>query len=477
MHIKKLVNQKIKTMRKSTFGITAALAVALLFNACSGKTSDNKKENMSPKSKTKFSGFQVKHPEWIKKANIYEVNIRQYTPEGTFKAFETHLPRLKEMGVDILWLMPVYPIGEKNRKGKMGSAYSVKDYVSVNPDLGTMDDFKELVKKIHEAGMHVIIDWVANHTAWDHPWAQEHPDWYTKDSTGNFMPPKGTDWSDVIDLNYDNLEMRIEMINSLKFWVKETGIDGFRCDVAGMVPTDFWNLARKELDSIKPVFMLAEAEQIDLHYKAFDMTYGWNFHHLMNDVAQGKKTVKAFDEYFKKDSTIYPPDAIRMYFTSNHDENSWNGTVYERMGDAYKAMAVLTFTIPGMPLIYSGQEAGLSKRLAFFEKDLINWKNDQNLIPFYTKLIALKKNHPALWNGAEGGSMQRIKTNADDKIFAFKRQKGEDVLIALFNFSAESQKINLKLNEDKQLKDIFTEKEFSNEQELNPWEFSVYVNN
>ncbi|MCF6240788.1 MAG: alpha-glucosidase C-terminal domain-containing protein [Bacteroidales bacterium] len=464
-------------MRKLTRILTGVFIITTIFYACSGNKSTEQKENMKEQAKNNFSKFKVKHADWVKTANIYEVNIRQYTKEGTFKAFEAHLPRLKEMGVDILWLMPIFPVGEKNRKGGMGSAYSVKDYVAVNPDYGTMEDFKNLVAKVHENGMHIILDWVANHTAWDHPWTQEHPDWYTKDSTGNFMPPKGTDWSDVIDLNYDNLELRIEMINSLKFWVKEANIDGFRCDVAGMVPTDFWNTARKELDSIKPVFMLAEAEQADLHYKAFDMTYGWNFHHLMNEVAQGKKTVKAFDAYFKKDSTVYPADAIRMYFTSNHDENTWNGTVFERMGDAYPAMAVLTFTIPGMPLIYSGQEAGLNKRLAFFEKDLIDWEGGKDFKAFYARLIKLKKEHPALWNGAEGGSMQRIATSADDKIFAFIRKKGNDELIAVFNFSPETQKVKLTTKEGVSFKDIFTEKVFSNEQELKAWDYKVFVNN
>lgn len=464
-------------MRKFTQILTVVFLITTIFYACTSNNQKDEKKDMKEPVKESFSNFKVKHADWVKKANIYEVNIRQYTPEGTFKAFEEHLPRLKEMGVDILWLMPIYPIGEKNRKGGLGSAYSVKDYVSVNPDYGTMEDFKELVAKAHENGMHIILDWVANHTAWDHPWTKEHPDWYTKDSVGNFMPPKGTDWSDVIDLNYDKLELRIEMINSLKFWVNEANIDGYRCDVAGMVPTDFWNMARKELDAIKPVFMLAEAEQVDLHYKAFDMTYGWNFHHLMNEVAQGKKTVKDFDEYFKKDSTVYPADAIRMYFTSNHDENTWNGTAFERMGDAYPAMAVLTFTIPGMPLIYSGQEAGLNKRLAFFEKDVIDWKNGKNLVPFYTQLIKLKKEHPALWNGAEGGSMYRIKSSVDDKIFAFIRKKGDDELIAVFNFSAETQKVKLETQSGKGFKDIFTDEVFSNEQELKAWEYRVFVNN
>ena len=264
----------------------------------------------------------------------------------------------------------------------------------------------------------------------------------------------------------------------MKFWVEETDIDGFRCDVAGMVPTDFWNETRKKLDSIKPVFMLAEAEQEDLHYQAFDMTYAWNFMHLINDIAQEKKSVKELDNYFKKDSTVYPPDALKMYFTTNHDENSWNGTVFERLGDAYQAMAVLTFTVPGMPLIYSGQEAGLNKRLKFFEKDLIDWKSNNDLRPFYSKLLLLKKEHPALWNGNEGGSMERINSTDDNAVFAFLRQKDNDKIIVVLNLSPKDKDIELNIDKNNNFKDIFTKNTLdSTHFIMKPWEFRVYINN
>jgi len=376
--------------------------------------------------------------EWCKDATIYEVNIRQYTPEGTINAFAEHLPQLDSLGVDILWLMPIFPIGEENRKGGMGSAYSVKDYQAVNPDFGTLEDLKNLVAKAHKLGMHVILDWVANHTAWDNELTVQHPDWYKKDSLGNFTPPV-PDWADVIHLDYDNIEMQKYMINSLKYWVNEANVDGFRCDVAMMVPTDFWEEARAELDSIKPMFMLAEADQPDHLVKAFDMNYGWELHHIMNQIAQGKMGTKELDTYFHKYDSLYQSDDIRMNFTSNHDENSWNGTVNERMGDAAEMMAVFSYMVPGMPLIYSGQEAGLDKRLAFFEKDSIEWASS-NYRNLYIKLNNLKKRNKALWNGSNGGSLKRINTTSDN-VYAFERELEGEKVIAFFNMSDTLQQI------------------------------------
>jgi len=454
-----------------------AMALFLVFSACNNQSVDDQEEKLDSIETNDFKEFTVQHVDWVKTANIYEVNLRQFTKSGTIKDFEKHLPKLKELGVDILWFMPIHPVGEKNRKGGMGSAYSVKDYKKVNPDFGTMDDFKTLVTKIHEMDMYVILDWVANHTAWDNVWVETYPEFYTKDSLGNFMSPKDTDWSDVMDLNYDNQELRKEMTDALKFWVTEANIDGYRCDVAGFVPTDFWDKVREELDAIKPVFMLAEWESADMHYKAFDMSYGWEFHHIMNLVAKGEKSVKDIDAYFEKDELNYPANAIRMYFTSNHDENSWNGTVMERMGDARKAMAVLSVTIPGMPLIYSGQEAGLNKRLEFFEKDEIDWESGENLRPLYKSLLNLKKEHPALWNGDEGGKMTRIKTSDDDKIFAFSREKGDDLVYVVFNFTKDTQKVKLEVElSESAYKDIFSENMLDSEEfEMQAWEYRIYV--
>jgi 1,4-alpha-glucan branching enzyme len=377
----------------------------------------------------------VVNPEWSKNANIYEVNIRQYTEEGTFKAFQDHLPRLKEMGVDILWLMPIHPIGEKNRKGTLGSYYSIRDYKAVNPEFGTMEDFKELVHTAQSMGFKVILDWVANHTAWDHHWISENPEFYTRDSLGNMISPY--DWTDVADLNYDVPEVSDAMLDALKFWVEEAGIDGYRCDVAGMVPTEFWERVRSELDAIKPVFMLAEAEQVDHHYRAFDMSYAWELHHLFNRIASGEKDANDLASYFERHDTTYPAAAYRMIFIDNHDENSWNGTVEERLGDASDLFAMLCYTLPGMPLIYSGQETGLDKRLEFFEKDVIVWDDDFPLMDFYTQLSVLKHDNMALWNGRFGGTMTRIKTTNDTRIFAFLRERSDSKVLVIANLSVE----------------------------------------
>ena len=462
----------MKTFSKNSylkfFPIILIFFILLLQTSC-----NNQNKKMKEKEQT---ANKLVHPEWSKNTNIYEVNIRQYTPEGTLKAFEKHLPRLKKMGVDMIWLMPIQPIGEKNRKGGLGSYYSIKDYMAVNPEFGTMKDFKGLVEKAHQLGMHVILDWVANHSAWDNKMIEEHPDWYTKDSAGNFVSPY--DWTDVVDLNYDNPEMRKYMIDALKFWVVEADIDGYRCDVAGMVPIDFWNDARQELDKIKPVFMLAEAEEPPHHEKAFDMSYAWNLHHIMNDVAKGKKNANDLAAYFTENDSKFSEEDYRMAFTSNHDENSWNGTEYERMGDGALTFAAFSATVPGMPLIYSGQEAVFNRRLEFFEKDQIDWGKFP-LNDFYKKLLTLKKNNKALWNGAYGGKMIRIPTSNDEAVFAFIREKDGDKIFAVFNFTDKEQ--NIVLSGDNyagNYLNVFSDelKKFSaNEEiELKPWGYFVF---
>lgn len=387
---------------------------------------------------------ESRHPEWVKSANIYEVNVRQYTPEGTLNAFEAHLPRLKEMGVDILWFMPVQPIGIENRKveegDSLGSFYSIKDYTAIHPDYGTVDDFKRVVDKAHEMGMFVILDWVANHTAFDHHWVDEHPEFYT--SNGEASPivaldneGNPTDWTDVADLNYANEDLHDAMFEEMAWWIKECDIDGFRCDVAGFVPIEFWNKTRPRLESVKPIFMLAEWED-PAHMQAFNMNYGWEFHHILNEVAQGKQGKDEIDAYLRKNDSLYTKDDIRMYFTTNHDENSWNGTVYERMGDQHKNMFVLAATLPGMPLLYSGQEAGLAHRLSFFGKDSIDWSNEE-LVPFYTAMLKLKHDNAALRNGAWGGDLEVIETGMED-VFAFRRFTEDNEVVVFVNLSSEA---------------------------------------
>ncbi len=389
-----------------------------------------------------FLGFyfsltaQFDAPKWSFNATIYEVNIRQFSSEGTFKSFQTDLPRLKKMGVDIIWLMPIHPIGEKNRKGSLGSYYAVKDYKGINPEFGNKDDFRSLVDQIHQLEMKVIIDWVANHSSPDNVWTQQEnfKDWYTLDSTGNLQPTIGTDWWDVADLNYDSREMRNRMIESMKYWVKEFNIDGFRCDVASWVPIDFWVEARKEIETVKPIFFLAEAEGDEM-YKAFDMTYGWEFHHIINEIAKGKKKAKDVKEYFEKRSKS---ENSQMHFTSNHDENSWNGTVHERLGDARFALAVLAATVDGMPLVYNGQETSLDKRLEFFEKDSIDWSK-MDLVDFYTKLLTLKRMHPALKHGKESCKLTFYNLESNPNILIYSRIKKRKKVVVFLNLSKQSQ--------------------------------------
>ncbi len=422
---------------------------------------------------------QTNTPEWVYNATIYEVNIRQYTEEGTFRAFEEHLPRLKELGVDILWLMPIHPIGELNRKGTAGSYYSVKNYTDVNPEFGTMDEFRGLVNSIHSFGMYVIIDWVANHSSWDNVWVEKYPEFYTRDENGNFVPPVD-DWSDVIDLNFENKKLWEKMADALKFWVEEFNIDGYRCDIAGMVPVEFWNYVRPQLEGIKPVFMLAEGDTPDMHFEAFDMTYDWELHKIMNRIYSKENNVKDLINHLAQDRNKYPEYAIRMQFTDNHDENTWNGTVFERLGDAAETFAVLTFTLPGMPLIYTGQEAGLNKRLEFFEKDPVEWK-DHSFFGLYKNLNTLRKNNMALWSGTTGGTFDIVPNNKNSDVLTFVRKNGNNQIFAVFNLSDKRTEVELLSPvADGDYKEFFTHKPFevaamAKSIKLKPWEYRVYI--
>ncbi len=457
---------KLKKQKKLAGLLSLSLAIVIAFSACN-----------SPNKKQSSNELKMVHADWTKNVNIYEVNIRQYTPEGTLNAFMEHLPRLKKMGVDILWIMPIHPIGEKNRKGNLGSYYAVKDYKAVNPEFGSMEDFKKLVDKAHEMGMYVILDWVANHSAWDNPWIFENPEWYLQDSTGNIIPPVA-DWSDVAGLNYTNKNMRLAMIDALKFWISEANIDGYRCDVAGMVPTDFWEDARKELLKLNPeLFMLAEADKPEHHHFAFDMSYAWPMHFLLNEIAQGKKPLEELDKQLAKEKAEYPSDAYLMNFTSNHDENSWKGNAVKRLGNALEPMTVFTLTIRGMPLIYSGQEACMDKDLRFFDKDTINWK-DCDIAKVYTKLLHLKKTNKALWNGDFGGDMLRIKTSADDQVYAFVRKKDKDQVITVINMSDKEADFMFNDFDTKaELVEVFTNEtpNFKNKMKLKAWGYKVFA--
>ena len=357
------------------------------------------------------------HPDWAYNAVIYEMNIRQYTPEGTFDAAARQLPRLKKLGVDVLWLMPVYPIGVKERKGTLGSYYAIRDYCDVNPEFGDMDDFDRFLSQAHESGFKVILDWVANHTSPDAVWESGKPaDWYVRDSLGNTVTQY--DWTDIAELNYDNKDMRAAMTDAMRFWL-DKGVDGFRCDMACEVPVDFWRETLPQLRKDYPgVYFLAEGETPELHEDAFDASYAWKLHHLLNDIAQGRKGVPDLEEYIAEDSAAYPAEAFRLMFTSNHDENSWAGTEFERMGDAARAMAVLTFTLPGgQPLIYTGQEMGWNHRFEFFEKDPVPAWEENSYTDFYKELINIRHRNPALSAGEKGGKFDIVSTAGNTLVF------------------------------------------------------------
>ncbi len=382
---------------------------------------------------------QSPHPAWSRKAVIYEVNVRQFTPEGTFVALERHLPRLDSLGADILWIMPIQPIGKLHRKGSLGSYYSIADYTAINREHGSAADFKALVDAAHARGMRVILDWVPNHTAFDHPWITQHPDWYVHRADGSISNARDdqnheTDWTDVAELNYDNRDMRRAMIGAMRWWIDTMHVDGFRCDVAGGVPDDFWVEARRALTKVRPdLFLLAEAEAPRFH-SSFDMTYGWEFHHLLNELAQGKKPTSEIDAYLARQARAYPPDAYHMFFTSDHDENSWSGSEFERMGANHVPAFILSATVFGsMPLLYTGQEVSMSKRLRFFEKDTVDWAGP-SLAAFYHSVFALKHANVTLANGAAGGAQRTLATDGGSRVYAFTRSRGLNTVLVADNF-------------------------------------------
>lgn len=494
----------MKLFQKPFFGV---LLFSLVFQLTSCKQTPSVKTDSAPAT----SWEKPRVPDWHKNANIYEVNLRQYTQEGTFAAFQKELPRLKEMGVDILWFMPIHEISKKNRKGTLGSPYAVSDYKGVNPDFGSMEDFDNLLQAIHQQGMYCIIDWVPNHTGWDHIWIAQHPDWYTKDAEGNITDPineasgEPWGWTDVADLNYEIPEMRLAMIDAMRFWVNK-GVDGFRVDVAHGVPLDFWDQCMDSLYQIEPLFMLAESAIPDRRNSGnFVMDYGWEMHHLLNEIAktqgvdkgstqqlvagnlvegEGKrssihKTALDIDALLAKNDQRYEV-GYKMHFTSNHDENAWAGTELERMGPGHKAFAVLVATFDGMPLIYSGQESAMDKQLDFFEKDVIEW-GDYEYADFYTALLDLKHDNQALWNGEHGGELIKIPTGKDEAVYAFVREKNGDKVVVIINLSKENQGITLQ--GDSYLgtyTEVFSDENITLEMEssmmLKPWDYRVYTN-
>ncbi len=422
---------------------------------------------------------KLPHPEWTKNSTIYQLNTRQFSEEGTFKAAQKQLPRLKDLGVDIIWLMPIHTIGEKNRKGSLGSPYSVKDYYSVNPEFGTLQDLKDFVNAAHQQDMYVILDWVANHTAWDNHLVTEHPDWYDKDYKGDFRPTPWWDWSDIIDLDYNKPEVRQYMTEALKYWVKEANVDGYRCDVAGFVPIEFWNNVRKELDAIKPVFMLAEWESRDLHAEAFDMTYAWSWNEAVHNICKGQADVNKLYVYYSWNESAFPENSMRMTFVSNHDKNAWEGTMYEQFGDGLEAAIALSVIGEGMPLMYNGQEAGNEKRLEFFEKDAINWQSHP-IGDLYQKLFRLMKQNTALWHAKWGNRMIKVPNNFESDVFSFVRQNDKDKVFAVFNFSPTKKAVKFKeALYQGNYRDFESEESLVLDEntilDLKPWSYKIYI--
>lgn len=372
---------------------------------------------------------------WVLSTNVYEVNLRQYTNEGNFLAFRQHMPRLKDMGVETLWFMPITPISKEKRKGDLGSYYACSDYQAVNPEFGTMEDFRELVRYAHELGMKVIIDWVANHTGADHVWTTVHPDFYLRNEEGDFFDKHG--WDDVIDLNYENAALREEMKRAMEFWVRECNIDGFRCDMAMLVPVDFWHEARLQLDQLKPLFWLAECDQYnDPHYlEVFDAAYTWKWMHITEDHYRSGVPMEELKRVLYQYQDLPPHNAIRAWFTSNHDENSWNGTEYEKYGDLAQTLAVFNCTWNGIPLLYSGQELPNLKRLKFFDKDEIEWSNEPALHYFFKQLLTLHNEHPALRAATDEVSTILVSTEHSDKVLCYRRKYGVHEVLVMLNFS------------------------------------------
>ena len=455
--------------------IISLFPALLIIAACNNQVNTN-----SNKEKNTMTTTEYKKAAWINNTNVYEVNVRQYTKEGTFNAFAKELPRLKEMGVETLWFMPITPIAQKKMKGTMGSYYACSDYTAINPEFGNLQDFKNLVKEAHAMGFKVIIDWVANHTGWDHVWTKTHPEYFEKDSaTNDFKIASGMD--DIIELDFKNSDLRKAMIDAMRYWITECDIDGYRCDLAFWVELDFWLEARTELEKTKTLFWLAESDPVEHadYFKAFDACYTWAWMHKTEDFYKKNQDKNILDTVLQQYNTVCGATGIPLWFTTNHDENSWNGSEYEKYGDMAKALAVFSFTWNGMPMIYSGQELPNMKRLKFFDKDPIEWNGKYELHDFYKPLLSLKKNNAALRAGDAAVITHLLSTTADKNILAFIRKNGNSEVLVLINFSKE--KISFNTNDtnltgkytnvfNKEEKDFTVVKSF----EMQPWGYEVF---
>jgi glycosidase len=411
---------------------------------------------------------------WARGANVYEVNLRQYTTEGNFTAFIQHLPRLQQMGVQILWFMPLTPIGVVKRLGSLGSYYACSNYTAINPEFGTISSFKELVQEAHKLGLKIIIDWVANHTAWDHHWTITQPNWYKKDALGNFTEENG--WEDVIDLDYTVPALRLEMITAMQWWIQNFNIDGFRCDMAHLVPLSFWYEARTACDALKPLYWLAECEVNDYH-TVFDTTYAWEWMHTTEKWVKNLASIQDIMQVLHSYSQL-PPGCTKLFFTTNHDENSWNGTEYEKYGSAAKLLAVFTASWPnGIPLVYSGQEIPNTQRLPFFDKAALHWPAQPQLHFFYQKLLQLRE-----LAAIQNGELFLLPTE-NQYIMAWLLQRESNTVLIMLNFGSNDKQV-LQVSHPWLMGNFtnwFSELTYrftSNESfEIQPFEWLVYVKN
>ena len=464
--------------------LKSTLLLSLLILSCQNQSEIARKPQVKTIEDTPFLPI---NEEIISKAVLYEANIRQYSVEGSFNAFAEDLPKLKKMGVKIIWLMPINPISTTKSKGPLGSYYAVSNYTKVNPEFGTLKDFKSLVNKAHQLGMYVILDWVPGHTGWDHVWIKENSDYYLKNRKGEIIDPidfrtgKSFGWTDVADLNYKNMQMREALRKAMVYWVEETNIDGYRIDQAYAVPEEFYNKTFAILKRIKPLFLLAETDiyhpgGLDL-VKKFDASYDWPGHHLSKKVAQGQKNALNYSRHIEQTIKRYGPENIVVNFVSNHDENSWNGTIEESYGKAAYAFMALNYTIPGMPLVYSGQEYDLNKRLHFFEKDSFP-KVSGKTMEFLQQLGALKNNHKALTSGLSGGSFKRLLNSKNDQILAFERERDGDTIVFIANLSKDYAQFTLPYEGNFKRFQDFKNKRLSSsyQYDMKPWEFWILTN-
>lgn len=403
--------------------LLSCLIFSLLLSSC--KQAVKKEKEEVPAQSTTQVGATVPP---VSDVIMYEIFVRNFTSEGTFNAILPRLHDLKQLGVNTLWLMPIQPLGVEKKKGTYGSPYSIRNYTELNPDFGTKADFRRLVDSVHALGMYIIIDEVANHTAWDNPWVKEHPEWYTHDSTGKIIPPVA-DWTDVADLNFDNADLRKEMIRTMEYWIDSFNIDGYRCDAAWGVPDDFWKECIATLRKIRPVIMLAEADEAAMFADGFDIVYGWKMYQNLKAVWKGDSSVASLNRTLKREESKYPADYRALRFSTNHDENSWDNlpqTVFTTV-DGSRAAFVFMLSLPGTPLVYNGQEVGYATRINLFEKYVIAWNASPELRKWYEEVLKLYGSSNVLKKG------DITMMNAGDDVVAIKRTYEGQELVTLIN--------------------------------------------